>query len=155
MSIQENGIVEPLVVNKDMTIIGGNQRFKALSKLGYETAPCIVVDMPKDKEKALNLALNKISGRWDADKLAELMIELNDIEGFDLSLTGFDTAEIESFTKGATKYSSDPDDVPEIHGTKDVITKNGDVYMLGRHRMMCGDSTKMEDVERLCGGGIG
>ena len=88
-SIQEFGYVEPVIYNKATGyVIGGHQRLKALQELGIEEVECVVVDMQPEKEKALNIALNKISGEWDKDKLFNLLDELNDLD-FDITLTGF------------------------------------------------------------------
>lgn len=93
-SLETFGFVEPVVVNKDMTIIGGHQRVKAAEHLGIEEIPCIFVDLPKGKEKALNLALNRISGEFDEEKLAELLSALTDEEAM---LSGFDQDEINGY----------------------------------------------------------
>jgi len=99
-SIQEFGYVEPVIVNKHgcgdgkYLIVGGHQRTKVLRDLGYDEIDCVVVDMDKNKEKALNIALNKITGEWDFDQLALLMEELK-LEDYDLELTGFDFSEAE------------------------------------------------------------
>jgi len=94
-SIVEFTLVEPLVINKDMTVIGGHQRLKVLKDLQYKEVPCIVVDLNKQKEKMLNIALNKISGDWDRPRLKDLLEELDSGE-FDVNLTGFDEKEIET-----------------------------------------------------------
>lgn len=94
-SIQEFGYVEPIIINKDNTIIGGHQRLSVLKDLGYNEVDCIVVDIDKTKEKALNIALNKITGDWDLNKLGDLLLEL-DSENYDLELTGFEDYEIEN-----------------------------------------------------------
>ena len=93
-SITEFGFADPLVVNADMTIIGGHQRLSVAKDLGYTEVPCAVVDVDKTREKALNIALNKITGAWDENLLADL---LKDIEAsdFNASLTGFDPPEME------------------------------------------------------------
>src|SRR5574344_1761369 len=70
-SIEEFGLADPLVVNKDMTVIGGHQRLSVAKELGYTEVPCAVVDVDKVREKALNIALNKITGAWDDNLLAE------------------------------------------------------------------------------------
>lgn len=88
-SILEFGYVEPIIINKDYTIIGGHQRLSVLKDLNYDEIEVIQVDLSKTKEKALNIALNKITGEWDEDKLKDLLFEL-DNEDYDLSLTGFD-----------------------------------------------------------------
>lgn len=94
-SIQEFGYVEPIIINKDKTIIGGHQRLSVLKDLGYNEVDCIVVDLDKTKEKALNIALNKITGDWDLNKLGDLLLEL-DSENYDLELTGFENYEVEN-----------------------------------------------------------
>ena len=73
-SILEFGYVSPIIINSDMTVIGGHQRLKVLKELGYEQIQCIIVNLDKNKEKALNLALNKISGEWDDEKLEQILI---------------------------------------------------------------------------------
>lgn len=77
-SLNEFGLVDPLVVNKDMTVIGGHQRLKVLMEAGFDKVPCSIVDLPKNKEKALNVALNKIAGEWDFPKLKDLLVEIDD-----------------------------------------------------------------------------
>jgi len=94
-SIVEFTLVEPLVINKDMTVIGGHQRLKVLKNLQYKEVPCIVVDLDKQKEKMLNIALNKISGDWDRPRLKDILLEIDTGE-FDVNLTGFDEKEIET-----------------------------------------------------------
>jgi len=90
-SLEEFGVVEPLVINPKNEVIGGNQRLKALQKLGVEEVDVVVVDLPKPKEKALNLALNRIQGEWDFELLDEF---IQDIEHDIFEFTGFDWGEI-------------------------------------------------------------
>lgn len=88
-SIKEFGYVEPIIYNQATGyVVGGHQRLKALQELGIEEVECVIIDVPIEKEKALNIALNKISGEWDKDKLLSLLDELDDIN-FDITLTGF------------------------------------------------------------------
>lgn len=94
-SIEEFGYVEPVIVNKDKTIIGGHQRIKVLKDLGYENIECVVVDLDKTKEKALNIALNRIEGGWDYNKLEQVLNELAESD-FDVEITGFSNEEIEN-----------------------------------------------------------
>lgn len=97
-SIKEFGLVEPIVINKDYTIIGGHQRVKAAINLGYIKVPCFIVDLPKDKEKILNLALNRIVGTWEENKLIKMINELNKSTNRDfLKLSGFTNEEINQF----------------------------------------------------------
>ena len=90
-SIKEFGYVEPIIINSDMTIIGGHQRATVLADLGYTEVECIVVDIDKTKEKALNVALNKITGEWNKELLADLIKDLEDSD-FDVGITGFEPA---------------------------------------------------------------
>ena len=93
-SIEEFGYVDPLIVNKDLTVIGGNQRLKVLEELGYKKVDCVLVDLDKTKEKALNIALNKIEGEWDLPKLKNLLQELDTGE-IDMDITGFEYTDLE------------------------------------------------------------
>lgn len=91
-SIKEFGIVQPLIINQRNEVIGGNQRLKALVDLGLDTADCIEINLPKEKEKALNLALNRISGEWDESLLRQFIADLDEET---IHITGFDDVEIE------------------------------------------------------------
>lgn len=96
-SLKEFGYVEPVIWNKATGyVIGGHQRLKALKELGVEEVECVVIDVPEEKEKALNIALNKISGDWDKDKLFGLLDEL-DTKDFDITLTGFELADLDDY----------------------------------------------------------
>jgi site-specific DNA-methyltransferase (adenine-specific) len=140
-SIEEFGFADPLVVNADMTIIGGHQRLSVAEKLGYTEVPCAVVDIDKVREKALNIALNKIIGAWDEAMLADLLTDIKD-SNFDVSKTGFEPPEMEAlFNKVASKeVREDAFDV-DAEMKKPVFSKAGDIWALGRHRVLCGDST--------------
>lgn len=94
-SIEDFGYCDPIIINSDGTIIGGHQRAKVLQDIGAEYADVVVVDLPPDKEKALNIALNKITGQWDEAKLTDLIADL-DIEGYDLEKTGYTGEELEA-----------------------------------------------------------
>ena len=152
-SIQEFGYVEPIIWNKSTShVIGGHQRLKILLDLGYTEVECVVVEMSEDKEKALNIALNKISGAWDNEKLALLITDLQGAE-FDVSLTGFDPAELDDLFKDSLKDGIKDDDFDvESELTKPAITKLGDTWRLGSHRLVCGDSTKQETFTQLMDG---
>lgn len=151
-SIQEFGYVEPVIVNSDMTIIGGHQRVTVLSDLGYEDIDCIVIDIDKNKEKALNIALNKITGEWNKELLADLIKDLQ-ASDFDVSFTGFEPPEIEQLFNAVhdKKITEDDFDV-EAELQKPAVAKQGDVWLLGRHRVICGDSTLPETNELLMDG---
>lgn len=94
-SIEEFGYVEPIIINKDNTIIGGHQRLTVLKDLGYKEVDVIQIDIDKTKEKALNIALNKITGEWDYSMLGDLLLDLDSLN-YDLEFTGFDLDEIEN-----------------------------------------------------------
>ena len=95
-SLDEFGCVEPLVWNQRTgNLVGGHQRFKVLVAQGNQKIDVSVVDRPLDQEKALNLALNKVAGEWDDDKLASLLAELTADPEFDLEVTGFDLPDVE------------------------------------------------------------
>lgn len=98
-SIEEFGYVEPIIINKDYTIIGGHQRLKVLKMLGYEEVECVIVNVNKEKEKALNIALNKIKGEWDIPKLKDVLKDLYEGNIFDIELTGFGEDEVKSLIK--------------------------------------------------------
>lgn len=97
-SIQEFGYISPIIINNDMTVISGHQRLKVLKDMGITEIECIIVSLSKDKEKLLSIALNKISGEWDYQKLEILLNELSKNE-IDLSITGFDEKEINKIIK--------------------------------------------------------
>lgn len=105
-SIEEFGYCDPIIINKDGTIIGGHQRTQVLLDMGAETADCVVVDLDPDKEKALNIALNKITGSWDEAKLAELIGNLN-LDGYDLTKTGYSEPELKSILAQVTVTPDD------------------------------------------------
>ena len=148
-SIKEFGYVEPIIINSDMTIIGGHQRATVLADLGYTEVECIVVDIDKTKEKALNVALNKITGEWNKELLADLIKDLED-SAFDVGITGFEPPEIEQLFNSVhdKKITEDDFDV-EAELAKPTVAKTGDVWLLGKHRVICGDSILPETYEIL------
>lgn len=103
-SIQEFGYVDPILVNADGTIIGGHQRFTVLKDLGYTEIEVTRVNLPKDKEKALNVALNKITGRWDSKLLKNLLKDLDE-KRFDLTLTGFNPKTLQMGIRGDAEHT--------------------------------------------------
>lgn len=123
-SIEQFGYVEPVIWNATTSrVVGGHQRLKVLIDMGITEVECVIVEMDEDKEKALNVALNKISGEWDNDKLALL---ISDLQGADFDVD----AEL----------------------AKPTFSKAGDLWLLGEHRLVCGDSTKPEAYELLMNG---
>ena len=154
-SIEEFGYVDPIIINEDGTIIGGHQRCTVLKDLGYEEADVVVVSLDKQREKALNIALNKITGEWDELKLKDLLLDL-DLGDYDISLTGFEQEDLAELVDNlAVEPEAMDDDFDGEAVLEDIVepkTKLGDVWKLGRHRLMCGDSTSQEDVATLMRG---
>ena len=152
LSIDEFGLVEPLVWNEVTgNLVGGHQRLKILLEQGVNEVEVSVVHLDLEHEKALNVALNKIQGEWDEDKLTKLFKELSTSD-INMALTGFGEEEIEELIKDIVVDEVDvvETDVPDVPETP--ITQTGDLWMLGRHRLLCGDSTKVDDVLRLMNG---
>ena len=151
-SITEFGYVDPVIVNKDLTVIGGHQRITVLKELGYTDIDCVIIDIDKTKEKALNVALNKISGEWNKELLAELIMDLQSLD-YDLGVTGFDPPEIDQlFNEIYNKEIKEDDFDVDKELAEPAITKCGDVWLLGRHRLVCGDSTDPEVYRALMNG---
>ena len=153
-SIAEFGYVEPVIWNKTTGhVVGGHQRLKVLIDTGVTEVECVVVEMSEEKEKALNVALNKISGEWDKEKLSLLISDLQ-LADFDVSLTGFDAPEIDALFKNAQRNGVQDDDFDVDAALKEpAITKPGDLWLLGKHRLVCGDSTKRDVFDLLMDGG--
>lgn len=160
-SIDAFGFVEPLVWNKRTgNLVGGHQRFKILlNELERSEVEVSVVDLDDNDEKALNIALNKIEGDWDREILKDVLQDL-DTGDYDMELTGFDMSEIEDLMTEFHIDGEDEEDVEEddfdaeaeAEKIEEPITQLGDIWKLGRHRLMCGDGTKIEDVEILLNG---
>jgi DNA modification methylase len=146
------GVVEPVVVNRRTgRIVGGHQRVKAAEAQGIETLPVVYVDLDEAAEKQLNLALNRISGEFDVDKLADILREL-EVAGAELDLTGFTTTEIDDLIRGMETPEeglTDPDLIPEP--PDEPATQPGDLVYLGAHRLLCGDASDTEQVKKLLG----
>src|SRR5436190_10815453 len=157
-SIAEFGCVEPLVWNsRTGNLVGGHQRFKVLVAEGATELSVSVVNLPPEKEKALNIALNKISGDWDNRKLAELLDELTKVPDFDVQLTGFDPPDVDVLV---AEMLHSHEDLPETFDVEEAlrdrsrpaITRPGELIILGRHRLLCGDCTDPEQVRLLMNG---
>ena len=162
-SLQTYGLAEPLVVRKaDDTVIGGHQRLEAARALGLKTVPVVYVDLSEPEAKALNLALNRIQGEWDLPKLGELLAELRDLPDSDETLSGFDpkemdqiladferqalaSAEEEAFDVAAAMAEAERQSGP-------TRVQPGEIWTLGRHRLLCGDATDAANWERLMAG---
>lgn len=177
-SLNEFGYISPIIVNEyNNHIVGGNQRCLALKQLGYTMIDVIYINEPDlNKEKALNIRLNNLSGEWDMTKLEKVIDELK-MEKFDITLTGFEIDNVESFddlevnnipfnetiTEDIDKNLKEEKEYEEpIEVTNDnynepdnitVTVKQGELYQLGNHRLLCGDSTNPNDVSVLMRGG--
>jgi len=154
-SIREFGWRAPIVVDKDMVIICGHSRWKAAKKLGLTEVPVhIATDLSPEKVKAYRIADNQTGNlaEWDYELLPQELLELQGMD-FDLSLLGFDESELDKILHGddvVAAGETDPDEVPE---TPDIpVSKAGEIYQLGTHRLMCGDATKFDDVKALMDG---
>lgn len=154
-SIEQFGYVEPVIWNKTTgRVVGGHQRLKVLIDMGMTEVDCVVVELSEEKEKALNVALNKISGEWDNDKLALLIADLQGTD-FDVSLTGFEPAELESLFREDTKKGVHDDEFDvDAELKQPTFSKAGDLWQLGEHRLVCGDSTKAETYATLMNGKV-
>lgn len=144
-SIKEFGFKVPIVIDKDNIIVAGHTRLKAAKKLKLEEVPCIIADDLTDEQiQAFRLADNKVAEKaeWDFDLLAG---ELDELVDFDMSVFGFEENVIEE------EAEVEEDDF-EAELPEEPKAKQGDIYQLGNHRLMCGDSTSIDDVEKLMNG---
>lgn len=154
-SMTEFGFTNPILVDGSDCIIAGHGRLMAAKKLGFADVPVVVLDYLTDAQRrAYILADNRLAldAGWDEEMLAAELADLN-ADGFDLELTGFNEQEIEDLLSDDIEQidsSAAEDSVPEP--CPDPISKTGDVWILGRHRVMCGDSTVITDVEKLTQG---
>lgn len=152
-SLTEFGYVEPVIYNRTTGhVVGGHQRLKVLADLGHTEVDCVVVELDETREKALNVALNKISGDWDEAKLALLIADL-DAADFDAELTGFDDEEIAQMIGSLDddEVTDDRFDLTEALEAASFVQR-GDIWTIGRHRLVCGDATNPDDVQTLMGG---
>jgi DNA modification methylase len=152
-SIKEFGFNNPVLIADDNSIIAGHGRVMAARKLGKDTVPAVRLShLTEMQRKAYILADNKLAlnADWDNSLLAIELADLKDL-GFDTDLTGFSADEIAALMPvELTEGLTDEDEVPEV--PVDPVTKLGDVWVLGKHRLMCGDSTSIEALEELCQG---
>lgn len=152
-SIQQYGFRQPIVVDKDMVIVVGHTRYKAALKLGLATIPVHVArDLTPEQAKAYRIADNRSHelSEWDDEKL---IAELKALATFDIDLddVGFDSADLQKLI-AENSSTFDDDDVPIPEPPDEATTKLGDIWILGDHRLMCGDSASVEDVDRLLAG---
>lgn len=151
-SIREFGFTNPVLIDAENGIIAGHGRVMAAQKLGLDKVPCIrLAHLTDTQRRAYIIADNKLAlnAGWDEEMLALELGELSDLD-FDLSLIGFDDAELGDLMAETTEGETDPDEVPEL--PVDPVTVLGDVWVMGRHRLMCGDSTSIDSVEKLMAG---
>ena len=151
-SIREFGFTNPILIDGENGIIAGHGRVMAASKLGLASVPCIrLAHLTDTQRRAYIIADNKLAlnAGWDEEMLALELGELKD-EDFDLSLIGFDDSELGDLMAETTEGETDPDEVPEP--PVDPVTVPGDVWIMGKHRLLCGDSTSIDAVEKLMAG---
>jgi len=151
-SIKEFGWTNPILIDGANSIIAGHGRLAAARKLGMDALPVIVLDHLSDAQKrALVIADNKLAlnAGWDLELLSSEIEGLGE-EGFDLSLLGFDENELAALLVDKTEGLTDPDDIPEPPA--DPVSVLGDVWVMGKHRIVCGDSTDADTVAKCLNG---
>jgi len=151
-SIETYGCVELIIWNsRSGRIVSGHQRLAALRALGETETRCVVVDLDPDNEQALALAMNRIGGAFDEEKLREALASFS--EDFDNTLSGFNMEEIRALMTADIQPRQDDFDVEAAAwAIEEPTTKLGDIWRLGEHRLLCGDATNFNDVLRLMGG---
>ena len=150
-SIEHFGYVELIVVNtaNHNTVISGHQRLNVLKYLNVDEIECVTVEMNETEEKALNIAMNKVSGEWNEQLLADLIVDLQSVD-FNVDLTGFEAPEVEQlFSKVYNKKIKEDDFDVDGELAKPTVARAGDIWLLGDHRVICGDATLPETYERL------
>ena len=152
-SLEEFGYIEPIIINAvNNHVVGGNQRLRALIALGYDEVDCVYVHITDiNKEKDCNVALNKISGDWDEDKL-RVVLEDIELSPIDIKLTGFDELELESFDVITPPNVYEDDFELPSEDEVEVNVTYGQLFKLGNHFLLCGDATNEADVKKLMSG---
>ena len=151
-SIREFGFINPVVTDGKNGIVAGHGRVLAAHKLGLKDVPCVEAShLTEAQKRAYVIADNRMAldAGWDNDMLK---VELEELKGldFDLALTGFDIGELDSLLADKTAGLTDPDEVPEV--PVNPVSVSGDIWVMGKHRLMCGDSTSIDAIDRLCEG---
>ena len=152
-SLREFGFINPVIIDRDFNVIAGHGRIMAAKEEGINEVPCVFVDyLTEAQKKAYILADNRMAmdAGWD-EELLKVEIEALQAEDFDLSLTGFDESELAGFFDTADDAKDDDFDV-DAELEKPPVTKSGDLWLLGNHRLLCGDSTKEESYTLLTNG---
>ena len=146
-SMEKFGCVDPIIINinpeRSNVVVGGHQRLRILRELGAEKVPTVSVNLSEEDERELNVRLNKSGGEWDMDILA------NEFDVVDLKEWGFKDIELGFNIDKIVEGNTEDDHIPEV---KESRVKLGEVWQLGKHRLMCGDSTKESDVKKLMNG---
>jgi DNA modification methylase len=157
-SLQQFGFVQPVLARKsDNVVIGGHQRLVAARRLGWKTVPVVFLDLGVEQARLLNLALNRISGDWDQELLARMLADLKPVEDIDLSLSGFSEEELGKLLKSldAREKKSRPEtfdlEAAWEQAQRAPGVERGDIWLLGDHRVVCGDSADSGAVSRLLG----
>ena len=152
-SIKEFGFLNPVIIDKDNGIIAGHGRVMAAKKLGMKQVPVLLADhLTEAQKRAYVIADNRLAldAEWDEEMLKVEIAELEDL-GFNLELTGFDVGELDLLKGGdLVEGLTDEDSVPDV--PEQPVSKLGDVWILGNHRLMCGDSTSIDSVDKLMAG---
>lgn len=159
-SIRTFGFVSPVVARRaDGVVIGGHQRLVAARRLGLASVPVVWLNLEPEQARLLGLALNRISGTWDEQLLARLLAELGTTPGVDVGLSGFGPDEVSDLLRSlaAREKREQPEsfdlDTALEEARRSGRAEPGSLWALGEHRLLCGDSTRPQDVERLLGGG--
>jgi ParB-like chromosome segregation protein Spo0J len=152
-SLREFGFVNPVIVDKDLNIIAGHGRILAAKEEGVQEVPCVFAEhLSEAQKRAYIIADNRLAlnADWDTEMLS---VEISDLQGvdFDISLLGFDDAELNKLLGNNDDVQEDDFDV-DAELKKPATTKPGDLWLLGKHRLVCGDSTKAETFELLMDG---
>jgi DNA modification methylase len=150
-SIKEFSFTNPILLDENNEVLAGHGRYLAAKELKLEIAPCIILDyLSNQQKKAYRIADNKLveNGKWDENLLGLELADLSNLDlSFDLSITGFETTEIDLLIDRQSKQNQKEDKIPEI--TANLVSKLGDVWLLDKHRIICGDSLKAATYEKL------
>ena len=147
-SINEYGFQQPIVVDKNMVVIVGHTRLLGAKKLGLSKVPVYIADLSESKAKAYRIADNRLNedSNWDFNLLDLEIKNLLD-DDYDIDLLGFDSSELDKFLTNDEEYLTDEDETPEL--PEEPISKLGEIYQLGEHRVMCGSATNIDDINIL------